>query len=98
MLHEHHLTLVHRREEALRLTGHGDGIHRIRARIDPRQPERTTELRRPPLREIAWLAGPPGEQRFDELTDAQARTERILAVEEEDHSRGRGPRGLGHRA
>src|SRR6185503_3693237 len=94
---EDDLPLVHRREETLRLSGHGDRVDRIGARVDAREPERATEPRRWARREVARLPRSAREQRFDELTDAQARTERILAVEEEDHSRGRGPRGLGHR-
>ena len=98
VLHENDLPLIDRSEEALRLSGHRDRVDAVAARVDPGQPERAAELRRRSLREIAGLARAAGEQRSDELTDPQARTERILAVEEEDHSRGRGPRGLGHRA
>jgi len=89
-------TLVDRVEEPLALPRERDRRRRIATRVQAGHAEQRAEPRLGERTETARGGALSAEQRANELTETQARAERILPVEEEDRSRGCGRRGLCH--
>src|SRR5439155_10567915 len=94
VLDEDDASLVRRSEESLGLPGDDDLVRIRAARIDTDESKRGRRLCELARREVTARRRRASEERADQLTRAEPDTERVLAVEQVERSRGCGRRGL----